>query len=90
MYFARSVWKSHSVLGMCLQFETLFSYAKGGLVGISGYKIKYLLFSCHGIYEAFGLMMKLDSVLLEEQKSLRFKKRKEKKKKGVKVNLVLC
>lgn len=48
---------------MNLQFETLFRYAESGLVGISGYKIKYLLFSCRGIYEAFSLMMKLDSVL---------------------------
>lgn len=55
---------------MHLQCETLFSYAKSGLVGISGYKIKYLLFSCCGIYEAFGLMLKMDSVLWEEVKSL--------------------
>lgn len=73
---------------MHLQFEALFSYAKSGLVGISGYKIMYLLVSCHGIYEAFGVMMKLDSVLWEEVKSLQLKKKK--KEKGVKVNLVLC
>lgn len=66
-----------SILGMHLQFETLFTYAKSSLVGISGYKIKYLLFSCHGNYEASGLMMKLNSVLWEEEKSLRLKKKKK-------------
>lgn len=59
------------ILHMHLQSEVLCSCGKSGLMGISGYKIKYFLFLYHSICKAFALMKKLHSVLWEKVNSLR-------------------
>lgn len=71
------------ILHMQLQFEILCSCGKSGLTGISGYKIKYLLFSYPSICKAFVLVKGLASVVWEKVNSLRLKKQRE-------VNLMLC